>query len=100
MQTAEPTPVERKILKLSYREQSEIWLSRQNTLRKLIGYLGISLPLLLWFFLLIDMGVTSPLPSLSHYYYTRVSGIFVIIVSLRAVVLLIYKGGDKLELYV
>lgn len=100
MQTAEPTPAEKRILKLSYQEQSEIWLSRQNTLRQLIGYLGISLPLLLWFFLLIDMGVTKPLPSLSHYYYTRVSGIFVIIVSLMAIFLLIYKGGDKLDFYV
>lgn len=92
-----PTRLE-KAIKLDYTKNDDrIWLTQQNTLRKLIGILGMMLPVFLWLFLYIDNGHTAVLPSISHYYFTRVSGIFVIIVSLLAIFLLVYKGKDRID---
>jgi hypothetical protein len=94
-----PTKVE-KLIKLDYRAHSnEIWLTQQDTLRKLIGVSGMLLPFLLWFFLYVDNGHETVLPSISHYYFTRVSGVFVIIVSLLAIFLLVYKGEDPIDFF-
>jgi hypothetical protein len=57
----------------------------------------IALPVLLYVFLRLDTGYARPLESISHYYFTRVSGIFVIVVSLLAIFLIIYKGNHPVD---
>lgn len=57
----------------------------------------MSLPLILFLVLWIDAGFTKPLFSISHYYFTRASSVFVIIVSLLAIFLLIYKGREPID---
>ena len=100
MQNKPPTKVE-QALKLDYDPAKDnIWLTDQNTLRKLIGILGVGLPLLLFLVLLIDAGYTSPLYSISHYYFTRACSVFIIIVSLLGVFLLVYKGKEPVDFYV
>ena len=100
MHHRQPTAFERSI-KLDYNtETDDILLTRQNTLRKLVGILGMALPLLLYLVLLIDAGFVSPLYSISHYYFTRASGVFIIIVSLLGFFLLIYKGKEPVDFYV
>lgn len=87
-------------LKLDYKtEKDNLWLTSQDSLRKLIGISGIALPLLLFLVLWIDAGYTIPLFSISHYYFTRASGVFVIIVSLLGIFLLIYKGKEPVDFY-
>lgn len=98
MYTKPPTKVERA-LKLDYSKPDEIWLTNQNSLRKLVGILGVLLPVLLWTFLYFFSGHSSELPSISHYYYTRANGVFIITVSLLAIFLLIYKGEEPLDFY-
>jgi hypothetical protein len=99
MQNKPPSKIE-KAIKLDYTvENDNIWLTKQNTLRILIGILGISLPLLLFVVLWIDSGYTTPLFSISHYYFTRASSVFVIIVSLLAIFLLVYKGKERVDFY-
>ena len=99
MQTDEPSAIGR-MLKLNYatpEDKDKVWLTQQRTLRILVGILGVSLPLLLFLALLIDAGYSRPLYSISHYYFTRANSIFVIIVSLLAFFLLIYKGKALLD---
>ncbi len=79
--------------------ETDIWLESSITLRKLIGVLGILLPILLWFFLWMDTGRLKELESISHYYYTRVDGIFIVIVSLVAIFLIVYKGKEPIDFY-
>lgn len=67
----------------------------QNTLKILVGILGILLPFILWLGLLFfkDHPVNNaPVESISHYYYTRMSSWFVATLSLLAVILIFYKG--------
>lgn len=87
-------------LKVDYNEDDTIWLTNSLTLRKIIGVLGMAMPLLLYLFLYLDSGLSSPLESISHYYYTRVSSIFVIILSLLAVFLIVYKGKKPIDFYI
>ncbi len=90
-----------KTLQLDYRSgKDDIWLTSQHTLRKLIGILGIALPAVLFTVLLIDAGYSTPLYSISHYYFTRACGVFLIIVSLLAFFLLVYKGREPIDFYV
>jgi len=98
MKNTPPTKTE-EILDLDYSEDEKIWLTGQKALRKLVGILGVLLPVLLYLFLLIDTGHTTPLDSISHYYMTRVSPVFVIIVSLLAIFLLVYKGKSIADFY-
>lgn len=88
------------LLKVDYDEKNTIWLTNSLTLRKLIGVLGILMPLLLYLFLYLDSGQQYPLESISHYYYTRVSSIFVIILSLMGFFLIVYKGKEPVDFYV
>lgn len=81
-----------QLLGLNFNDTGSIWLTKQKTLRTLVGILGMLLPFLLWFFLLLDNLQTTVLNSISHYYYTRVSSIFVLVLGLLAFFLLIYKG--------
>ncbi len=87
------------ILNLDYSEKEKIGLTNQATLRKLVGILGVLLPILLFAGLYIDTGHHSPLPSISHYYFTRVNPVFVIVVSLMAIFLLIYKGKEPIDFF-
>lgn len=88
------------LLKKTDLENNSIWLTNSLTLQKLIGILGMMMPLLLFVFLYLDNGLKYPLESISHYYFTRVCGIFVIILSLLAVFLIVYKGKDKVDFYI
>lgn len=81
-----------KALRIDYSEQDKLWLTEQRSLRILIGILGVLLPPLLWLFLLIASELTEVLPSISHYFYTRSNPILIIVVSLLAIFLLLYKG--------
>lgn len=75
--------------------KDDIWLQNANTLSRLIGYLGILLPFLLWGFLLVINGHLNVLPSISHYYFTRSNVIFISVVSLIAIFLLVYKSSKR-----
>jgi formate hydrogenlyase subunit 3/multisubunit Na+/H+ antiporter MnhD subunit len=86
-------------LRLDYNDGSEIWLSDQHTLRILIGILGMLLPLLVCAVLFVDTPWHSPLHSISHYYYTRAAGVFVIVISLLAIFLIIYKGKKPIDFW-
>jgi hypothetical protein len=99
-QKSPPTALE-QTLKLNYQsEPDNVWLTSQHTLRVLVGVLGMLLPLLLWLTVLIDTkGYITPLDSISHYYYTRANSIFVLVVSVLAIFLLIYKGKDPIDFY-
>lgn len=76
------------------------WLNSIKSLRILIGVLGMLLPLLLYFFLYIDNGHTEVLESISHYYYTRANTVFIIVLSLLAIFLIIYKHEKPIDFYV
>jgi hypothetical protein len=82
-----------------YQKPNELWLTEPDTLRRLVGILGVLLPIMLPFFLWSDTGRTAPLESISHYYFTRVCAIFVTVVSLLAIFLLIYKGQTPGEFW-
>lgn len=97
--TPETTPVT-SALNVDFKDDNDLWLTNGKTLRKLIGILGMALPLLLFFFLYIDNGLTHPLASLSHYYYTRVSSIFVGILSILGIFLIIYKGKEPVDFFI
>lgn len=75
-----------------YSKTGDIALQNLKTLRRLVGVLGMLLPVFLYATILVDSGFTTVLPSLSHYYFTRACGSFIICVSLMAIFLLIYKG--------
>ena len=80
-----------------FSDEREIAMTNQNTLRKVVGLSGMLLPVLLYLFLLVDTGFTKPMPSISHYYLTRANPVFIIVVSLMAVFLIIYKGKDRID---
>ncbi len=65
-------------------------------IRRSIGYLGISLPILLVFFSLFDFFKTDIQPSISHYYYTNLREIFTGTLCAVGLFLIRYKGhGNK-----
>lgn len=80
-------------------DNQDIWLSERKTLMKLIGVLGILLPILLYVFLYFATGHTEVLESISHYFFTRANPIFVIVVSLMAIFLMIYKYEKPIDFY-
>jgi hypothetical protein len=90
---------EKELFQPDYTMTGDILLKKQNTLRKLVGTLGMILPVSLVLFLQIDTRFDSVLPSISHYYYTRAYGVFVICVSLLAIFLLVYKGEGLMDYY-
>lgn len=81
----------------SYDKTGDIALKNQQTLRRLVGTLGMLLPLLVYLFLQATNNFDPVLPSISHYYFTRSASLFEIIVSLLAVFLLIYKGEKLVD---
>jgi hypothetical protein len=88
------------LLKIDYEEKNTIWLTNSLTLRKIIGVLGMAMPLLLFILLYFDNGLQHPLESISHYYYTRVGSVFVITLSLLAFFLIVYKGKEPIDFYI
>jgi len=99
MKTSKRSTIE-DYLKLNFQDDKEdLWLTNSYTLRKLVGVLGMVLPFLLFLFLYLDNGYSKPLPSISHYYYTRVSPIFIIVISLMAIFLIVYKGKERIDFY-
>lgn len=93
-------PEQSTFLNADFKNENTIWLTSSYTLRKTIGILGMLLPFLIWFFLYLDTGSGKPLESISHYYYTRVSGIFVAVLSVLAIFLIIYKGKKPIDLII
>ncbi|WP_460974130.1 hypothetical protein [Spirosoma migulaei] len=87
-------------LQPNYSIVGDIVLKNQNTLRKLVGILGMILPALCYILLQIDSNFSPVLPSISHYYFTRSCGIFLICVSSLSIFLLIYKGQEPVDFYV
>ncbi|MDT0678515.1 hypothetical protein [Autumnicola musiva] len=87
-------------LKAEFTKENEIWLTNSKTLRKTIGILGMALPFILIFSLFIFSGFAGPLNSISHYYYTRVSGILIGVMSILSIFLIIYKGKEPIDLLV
>lgn len=87
-------------MQVDYKDDKGLWLTGTASLRKIIGVLGMALPLLLYGGLAIFCGITSPLPSISHYYYTRVDSIFIIVISLMAIFLIVYKGKEPIDFWV
>lgn len=96
-----PTPNAKtdNIFNLNFADDQKIGLTNQNTLRKVVGILGMLLPVLLWLFVLVDSGHGSPMDSLSHYYFTRAASVFCVVVSLMAIFLIIYKGKEPIDFY-
>ena len=90
----------KEVLKPSFDSDGEIALQQQRTLRKLVGFLGISLPVIIYLFLQITDDFNPVLPSISHYYFTRSSSFFLITVSVLAIFLLIYKGCSLTDYYI
>lgn len=93
-------PDRNTFLNVDFTNDNTIWLTNSLTLRKIIGILGMAMPLLLFGFLYLDNGLEYPLDSISHYYYTRVSSVFVIILTLLAIFLIVYKGKDPADFYI
>lgn len=89
-----------KMLAVEFTGDDNLWLQRSASLRKLVGALGMALPLLLVLYLLISNGRTAPLESISHYFYTRAGTIFTVILSLLAIFLILYKSEERLDFYI
>ena len=87
------------LFNLNFSEDEKIGLTSQETLRRVVGVLGMLLPVLLWVFVFVDNGHAEPLDSISHYYFTRVGSIFCVVVSLLAIFLMIYKGKEPMDFY-
>jgi hypothetical protein len=85
-------------LKVDFNDDN-IALTNQRTLQTLVGLLGICLPLFLYLVVALDAHYYRPLFSISHYYMTRANPVFIIIVSLLAIFLLIYKGKSSADFY-
>ncbi len=67
------------------------------TMRKLLGYLGILTPIILYFSSAQLCGCTSPQRAISHFYHTCVQDIFIVIAGAISFFLLIYKGYDWID---
>nr|WP_295922403.1 hypothetical protein [uncultured Dyadobacter sp.] len=68
-------------------------VAEQDTLRIVVGILGVLLPVILWAGLWGVSGYKCPLESISHYYYTRVNTAFSVTIGILAIVLFVYKGN-------
>jgi cell division protein FtsW (lipid II flippase) len=74
---------------------SESDVKNYRRIRKFIGYLGLSLPLILVIFSLIPIFSTSVQSSISSYYYTNFREIFTGILSAVSLFLICYQGPEK-----
>ena len=89
-----------KFLKLDYQRENNIWLESSKSLRKMIGILGMLLPVMLYLFSYAFIDISAPLESISHYYYTRANPIFVVILSCLGIFLIMYSGRECIDFYV
>lgn len=80
-----------------YHDGSATWVASPNSLRSLIGLLGILLPILLPLVASIGSESWVIMPSISHFYYTFASSFFYIILGTLGVFLITYKGYDKTD---
>jgi len=90
----------KKVLKLDYEQDDGVWLRSGKSLRRLIGILGMSLPVILLLITLSSFELNRPLESISHYYYTRAGSVFTVILSLIAIFLLVYSGKKSVDFYI
>ncbi len=88
-----------KLLRIDFEDRNQPWIHSSFKLRQTIGVLGMLLPGLLWFSLVLFEGVAEVLPSISHYYFTRSGTIFTATLIVLATFLLIFKDDDKLEFW-
>jgi hypothetical protein len=89
----------RKTLNLDFTAEKTLAVTRQSTAQRTIGVLGMLLPFLLIGFLYLDTCHFGALESISHYYYTRVNSVLILVVGFLAFFLLIYKGKDPIDFY-
>jgi hypothetical protein len=93
---------------MSTLQQSLEWLNEERnpkpalitfrTLRRTVGWLGISLPFALWWGGLL-LEACRLQPSISHYYYTNMREVFVGVMCAVSLFLFTYKGHTKLDSY-
>jgi hypothetical protein len=84
----------------NYSDNSPVWFSSDKALRKIIGVLGILLPVILPVVASIGSEEWVMMPSISHFYYTFASSFFYIIVGTLGVFLITYKGYDKTDFFI
>ncbi|MBX9734240.1 MAG: hypothetical protein K2X37_09260 [Chitinophagaceae bacterium] len=72
-------------------------IKKESTLRVFIGLSGILLPVILWLVVFIIHDYYYPLPSISHYFYTRANPYFSVVIGFIALSLIIYKGYDNTD---
>jgi len=75
-------------------ERDDIFTYRR--IRRAIGYLGLSLPILLVALSFIPFFKTSLQPSISHYYFTNLREIFTGTLCAVGLFLICYKGSKML----
>lgn len=78
-------------------EYQEPYLVTFNRLRKSVGFLGISFPLVLVIWALVFGQCATIQNSLSNYYYTSSGDVFVGLIFAISWFLIAYKGYDKLD---
>jgi hypothetical protein len=91
-----------RLLKLRYAAETEgkPLISHENTYAILIGVLGMLLPLLLYLCIWLDSHYTRVMPSISHYHFTRANPIYILVFSLMAFHLIVYRGFSESEFYI
>lgn len=68
-------------------------------IRRTIGYLGISLPIILVLLSFVDFFETPVQPSISHYYYTNLREIFTGTLAAVGLFLIRYKGHGNISIW-
>ncbi|WP_442845816.1 hypothetical protein [Leeuwenhoekiella sp. H156] len=81
-------------------EDHGIWLQKAKTLRKIVGTLGMLLPVLLLAISLTFFDLNAPLESISHYYFTRASTLFTGSMGLIGTFLIVYSGEERVDFWV
>lgn len=76
-----------------------IWLQSGKTLRKIVGLLGMLLPFVLLVFT-IGYGLSRPIESISHYYYTTAGTAFTAVLCLIGMFLILYSGYEARDFVV
>jgi|ERR1700757_860129 len=87
--------VNEKIAEQHRKEKHNELIISYLTQRKIIGILGILLPVSLWLYSCIK-GETIQI-SISHYYFTQMRNLFVAIICVVSVFLLTYKGYETID---
>jgi len=99
MKSNEPAPPDNRF-NLNYPQDNGIWLQKAKTLRKIVGTLGMLLPVLLLAISLTFFDLNGPLESISHYYFTRASTLFTGSMGLIGTFLIVYSGEERVDFWV